>query len=353
MPKIIYKNMKVYRLHRNDESDHEKGRPAILLKYNLDQSLVWMGTTKEDESLIEDPLILKLGKKNSYFYLNAITKVNTTDLKERWTNYETNTIFHLDDEQQKQLINKFADLTQEKNPYQKITLSELKNDALQKEKKYLTKKNDSLRLENNDLKLKVDDLEIKNKDFKEIHQPLTNKNETLTKEKESLQRKLNLLKKTNATLKKQKEKLKQLNDSIKEKNQNLKVKNTGLKTENETKQKELQDLINAHTPLREKGWELCSKGEKILTKQDNLFQEKKDLRKKIGVAIIESALNETELALLTEDKEKLIKNQRSLHEVKEMLAKKLENLTKINADLKKEQEIYLQKEEPESEFEID
>ncbi|WP_342276065.1 hypothetical protein [Spiroplasma endosymbiont of Nebria brevicollis] len=48
MSKLVFKRMYIYKLHRSELLDHKEGRPAILLKYKNQKSLIWAGTHKCD-----------------------------------------------------------------------------------------------------------------------------------------------------------------------------------------------------------------------------------------------------------------------------------------------------------------
>jgi len=74
---IDYKPMRIYLLYRSDEIDHEKGRPAIFLKYFGHQSLIWSGTTQLDKNAKDNPLILNLNNHKTYFYDKGLEKVLT------------------------------------------------------------------------------------------------------------------------------------------------------------------------------------------------------------------------------------------------------------------------------------
>lgn len=137
MAKIIFKKMNVYRLHRSNEIDHQNGRPAILLKYKQAKCLVWTSTSKVDQFTQEKPVLIKINDKNNYFYSTGIEKVETTDLKGYWTNFQTYDVYLLSSNDEKQLITKFISLTNEKDPYEKIALLELENKLLKKENEQL------------------------------------------------------------------------------------------------------------------------------------------------------------------------------------------------------------------------
>ncbi|BDT03488.1 hypothetical protein [Spiroplasma ixodetis] len=66
---LFYKNMNIYILHRSNELDHEKGRPAILLKYRTKVSLVWIGTHKIDKKTKEKPLVIIINRLFSLYVL--------------------------------------------------------------------------------------------------------------------------------------------------------------------------------------------------------------------------------------------------------------------------------------------
>lgn len=137
MIKIYLKNMNVYLLHRDNELDHKKGRPAILLNYKSESSLVWWGTTKWEKFDKEIPLIIKLNKINGYFYSKGLEKVRTKDLKNYWVNFENYVPYTLSHQMQKKLISKFASFTDQKDPYQKIVLLELEIETLKRENRLL------------------------------------------------------------------------------------------------------------------------------------------------------------------------------------------------------------------------
>lgn len=132
--KRFYKNMGIYIVHRTYEKDHKKGRPAILLKYKSQTSLVWCGTHKKEENSDEIPLVIKINKIKTYFYSKGIEKVNNIDIKGVWTNYKTNSIYELSNSEQKELISTFVQYTNQNDPYQKIIALELENEMLKKEK---------------------------------------------------------------------------------------------------------------------------------------------------------------------------------------------------------------------------
>ena len=132
MQKIIYKKMYVYTLHRSDELDHEKGRPAILLKYKSIKSLVWIGTRTRDLKTKETPLILNINNVKGYFYSSGIERIENKYLVSEWVNFKTYQAYKLNNIEQQQLISKFVTFTFEKDPY-------LENEKLETENKELKK----------------------------------------------------------------------------------------------------------------------------------------------------------------------------------------------------------------------
>ena len=105
-----YKPMRIYKLYRSIALDHEKGRPAIFLKYFGNQSLVWTGTSKLDINAKDKPLIINLNQKITYFYDKGLQKVLTKTIKSRWKNKETNKIFVLSEKAKEILVTKFQKL---------------------------------------------------------------------------------------------------------------------------------------------------------------------------------------------------------------------------------------------------
>ncbi|WDA54962.1 MAG: hypothetical protein PPFGHCPK_01443 (plasmid) [Spiroplasma endosymbiont of Drosophila atripex] len=79
--------MGIYLLHRSNELDHEKGRPAILLKYRTKTSLIWWGTHKIDKKTKEKPLVIIVNNVKTYFYAKGIEKVASYSLKEPWVDF--------------------------------------------------------------------------------------------------------------------------------------------------------------------------------------------------------------------------------------------------------------------------
>lgn len=106
-----YKPMRIYKLYRSVALDHEKGRPAIFLKYFGNQSLVWTGTSKLDIHAKDEPLTIILNGKMRYFYDKGLQKVWTKTIKSRWKNKNTNKIFVLNETQRQILVTKFQKLT--------------------------------------------------------------------------------------------------------------------------------------------------------------------------------------------------------------------------------------------------
>lgn len=144
MRKNVYKKMCIYRIHRSNQLDHEKGRPAILLKYKSQISLVWTGTHKEDQSK-EVALSLNINGKATYFYAKGIEKMENIYFKGDWIDFKTYKAYELSTADQKLLISKFVEFTNQEDPYQKIMLLELENEVLQKEVQLLTNENERLK----------------------------------------------------------------------------------------------------------------------------------------------------------------------------------------------------------------
>lgn len=136
MEKIYFKKMYIYKLHRNNEFDHKQGRPAVLLKYKTETSLVWWGTHKL-EQLNEKPVMIKFNNVPTYFYSKGIEKIETKDLKGYWVNFNDYEPYFLSVNHQKQLVSKFASFTNQKDPYEKIALLELENQVLKEENEQL------------------------------------------------------------------------------------------------------------------------------------------------------------------------------------------------------------------------
>lgn len=140
---LIFKKMNLYRLKRSDEMD-KSGRPSILLDYFGNQSLVWIGTSVMSKTTKDKPFILKLGNKHTYFYSRGIQKVESQYLKSKWNDTNSHKVKVLSLEEQKQLISKFSRMTYQLDPYEKITLLELKNEVLENQNEVLKYEKENL-----------------------------------------------------------------------------------------------------------------------------------------------------------------------------------------------------------------
>lgn len=117
MENLYMKSMLIYNLHRSAELDHQKGRPAILLKSLGKESLVWYATTKVNTMTNEKPIELMINKTKTYLYSKGIIKVETTAFKSFWINNLEYKPLILPREHQKFLVQKFISFTNVKDPF--------------------------------------------------------------------------------------------------------------------------------------------------------------------------------------------------------------------------------------------
>ena len=136
MKKIDYKSMRIYKLFRSTELDHEFGRPVIFLDFLGNESLVWTGTSKQSQ-IKEIPFIMVINGKNTYFYNKGLIKVNTKDLINKYKDAKTKKIITLSDEQQKSFISKLAKFTFQSDPYLEIARLKFENNQLKIENELL------------------------------------------------------------------------------------------------------------------------------------------------------------------------------------------------------------------------
>ncbi len=160
--------MEVYILHRDNQQDHEYGRPAIFLSFYGDESLVWTGTTQKNVKAKDSPITLKSAGRETYYYDNGIQKVKTSAIIGKWRNSHTGKIIKVPKPIQKELISKFSNLTMEHDPY--LIINDLSNE-IQK----LNIKVDELQKDNQELKQDI-------KELININKQLTNKVNCLTSE---------------------------------------------------------------------------------------------------------------------------------------------------------------------------
>ncbi|MDQ7983013.1 MAG: hypothetical protein REH79_02180 [Spiroplasma sp.] len=233
MPRINYPNASVYQIYNNEKS-------TILLKCNPNQALVWEGTTKTEQNINEEPLILKFDDKNNYFYSKNIKEINNED----WIINEN--IYQLNDNQQKNLIQAFDKLNNQKNLAQKIILLELKNEYLTKENQELKKENENLKQENN----------------------------FVDKQNEFLVESSNKIINTNDILRNQNEKLYNKSTGLQDLNEIFKWKIKTLTKEQDESKKEIEKL-------REVNELLTQKVATISKKKQELTEEKPELKKEI------------------------------------------------------------------------
>lgn len=114
-----FKKMCLYKISRSIEEDHKLGRPGIFLDYFGEESLVWLGTSKKT-NLKEEPVILIIDGKSTYFYNKGIQKINSKSIVNKWINFENKKIIELPVKTQMELVNKFCKLTKQTNPYELI-----------------------------------------------------------------------------------------------------------------------------------------------------------------------------------------------------------------------------------------
>lgn len=107
---IKFKPMRIYKLHRSNELDHENGRPAIFIKFFGFESLVWTGTTKVNKEAKDEPLIMNLNNHKTYFYDQNIQKVLTSNLIGKWRNNQTKKIYNLTEQEKIFLCKKIQNL---------------------------------------------------------------------------------------------------------------------------------------------------------------------------------------------------------------------------------------------------
>lgn len=141
--KNFYKKMHIYKLLRTEKQD-KNGRPAIFLSYFGKQSLIWYGTSNYKINSKDKPIILNLDLSRTYFYNSGLEKINTSELIGRWKDNSTQKIKMLSLNEQRALISKFSNMTNDLDPYQKITLLELENEVLKKENEVLVEENQHL-----------------------------------------------------------------------------------------------------------------------------------------------------------------------------------------------------------------
>jgi len=108
--KRTYKTMRIYKLYRSTKLDHEKDRPTIFIRHFGTQSLVWIGTTKQNEKQLDKPLAINLNGINTYFYNKSLQKILTINLISRWRNNETDKIYTLSKQERLLLQEKFKEL---------------------------------------------------------------------------------------------------------------------------------------------------------------------------------------------------------------------------------------------------
>ncbi|MDQ7983283.1 MAG: hypothetical protein REH79_03670 [Spiroplasma sp.] len=105
---------------------------VILLKYNLNPTLIWAGTTqKRKENINGEPLILKIDDAIFYFYGDEIKESNKNiktnkKLPYNWIYYKTR-FNYLD---QKNIFEKFEELSKQKTLYKQSVLLKLKIEFL-------------------------------------------------------------------------------------------------------------------------------------------------------------------------------------------------------------------------------
>ncbi len=148
---IEHKKMHLYKLLRTKKID-KAGRPAIFFNEFKNKALIWAATTVKNENIKEIPLEIKINDKINYIYSYNLERIKTKDLIQNWTkNKYTDEIYTLNDEEQKQLISKFSEGTNQKDPYQIITELETKIKQLEIEQEKLKLENITLSLKNKTL----------------------------------------------------------------------------------------------------------------------------------------------------------------------------------------------------------
>lgn len=160
--RLKVKRKVIYRLHRDNEKDHDFGRPAFIINARITKSLVWAGTTKYDKLNTEIPLTIPINDIPVYFYGNAIGLVETSDLKTAWIDNKTKKACVLTDEQQEAALKKISKMAQWKSPYHSLEQLTQSNQAMKDKLKKaqeinskLFKENEKLKKENETLNLKI------------------------------------------------------------------------------------------------------------------------------------------------------------------------------------------------------
>lgn len=121
--------MYMYRLKRSTKLD-KNGRPAIVLDFFGEESLIWWGTTVLSKTAKDKPIVIKLGNKSTYFYNKGLEKVKTNFLVTNWKNFKTHKRLVLSEVEERNFISKFVLMTNQIDPYEKIYLLELENQML-------------------------------------------------------------------------------------------------------------------------------------------------------------------------------------------------------------------------------
>lgn len=160
MKKLNYNQMYIYILQRNKEFDKE-GRPAILIKYLGEESLVWSGTTARAENTKERPWKVNLNGIETFFYTKGIKKVKTINLISHWKDKTNDSFYKIDLKQQEELIQKISSFTEVQNPY--LTIKDLEVKVLLQEEII------------NQQKIMIEDLQKQIKDFEEQNNIRSNK----------------------------------------------------------------------------------------------------------------------------------------------------------------------------------
>lgn len=303
MPKIIFKNMSVYKI--------DKEKIAILLRYSSYKSLslVWIGKNQKEINNYEEPLILNFNDQNSYFYSSEIKQVNNKDLKDLndpLTNYKTKKEYQLTDIQQRELIDALDRFIDSRESYQKLFLLELKNDFLEREynslkEKYeesqqevitnnhkidsLVKENTSLEQWNNNLGNETKELHKKNDTLNNLKELFKWKIDQLTKSEEFLKAEntslKNLIKDANVGIELFQEKVKdyeKINNDL-QKDTNIAYKDFK-KIENTSKKiKENSELLTKDIQLTTEKVKSLKSELNLTSKNNQLSNEKKDKEK--------------------------------------------------------------------------
>lgn len=299
-----YKNMYIYKLSRSEEKD-KKGRPAVLIEYIGEESTIWWGTTVKKNKK-EKPVTMKIGKRNTHFYINGLEKIKTKYLITNWTkttNEKQEICMPL--EIQKKLVDKFSESTHVGKPFETIKKIEAeKNNLINALNKQKEKKQSIKNLEKNMAKKTIMIENLKNE-----------KLETKTTMKKQ---KININYLTNTV-----NQVKENNKELKQKNQNLKIENKQFETEK-----------NKNLKTEKKNENLKKETERLKNKQKNLKNENLKSKTTIKNLKEQNIRKQKKLSELTKAIEKKNTNTEKLKQENEIAKNKIKNQATEIANLR-------------------